>query len=237
MIRAGTPEELLQSIEATYRVLRHGLGGAALALPPVLYFGGRLRGVSLRSSISDYYYTNMHDVLVGILFAAGAALFVYKGFTRQENRALNLAGLFAVLMALFPPIPLANFSIHGTAGVLFFLSLGYVAIIRPRDTLDLLADRRRARMYRRTYRTLGVLMVVLPLNAVVLFRVWPSPEGAEKPVLFFVELGAIYAFGLFWLVKSREIREIQHAQTTVKVASGDADETGGPERGPAQRTV
>jgi hypothetical protein len=237
MIRARSPEELLQSIEATYRVLRHGLGGVALALPPVLYFGGRFRGVSLRPSISDYYYTNMHDVLVGSLFAAGAALWFYKGFTRNEDLALNLAGLFAVLMALSPPMPLVNVSIHGTSGVLFFLCLGYVALTRARDTLDLLADQRRKRMYRRTYGTLGMLMLVLPLAAVVLLRVWPYPEGVEKPVLFFVELGAIYAFGLFWFVKSREIREIQKQRAVVEVRSSDSDATGKPERGPAERAV
>jgi hypothetical protein len=210
MIQAGpTDKDLLSSVEGTYRVLRTGLGLAALALPPVLFVGGRLRGVPLKPSISAYYYTNMRDVFVGTLFAAGAIAFLYKGFSKPEDRALNLAGIFALGVALVPMPTTGGLSLHGTLAVLFFLSLAYVAIFRPKDTLKLVKDPDRARRYRAIYAMLGAAMLVLPVAAAGIVSRWPYPQGMMRPIIFSIESAAIYAFGAFWLVKSREIRETQ----------------------------
>lgn len=201
--------DLPDSIEKTYRALRYGLGGMALLLPVVLAGGGKLGGVALQPSLSAYYHTSLRDVFVGVLFAAGAGLLLYKGFRKDEDWALNFAGIFAALVALVPTPPAGRLSLHGTYAVLFFLSLAYVALFTPQQTLKLLKDEKLADRYRVAYRFLGAAMIVLPVVAVVLFSIWPYPEGREKPVIFFVEVGAIYAFGVFWIVKSREIRAIQ----------------------------
>ncbi len=75
--------ELLRSIESTYRVLRIGLGVIALLLPPTLYLFGPK---PLLGSMSAYYYTDqMRDVFVGVLFATGATLGLYKGFSGAED--------------------------------------------------------------------------------------------------------------------------------------------------------
>jgi hypothetical protein len=61
----------------------------------------------------------MRNWLVGLLFAVGAILYVYKGYTTRENIALNVAGLLAVGIALFPMPwtcgPSPRFTMHGTA--------------------------------------------------------------------------------------------------------------------------
>ena len=60
----------------------------------------------LAGSMSEYYWAAAGDVVparnvfVGGLFAVSACLWLYKGFSPRENVALNLAGLFAVGVAL-----------------------------------------------------------------------------------------------------------------------------------------
>jgi hypothetical protein len=63
----------------------------------------------------------MRNEFVGILFAVDTILFLYQGITRLEDYALNLAGVFALGIALFPMTwPVAPdskdnpFSLHGT---------------------------------------------------------------------------------------------------------------------------
>jgi hypothetical protein len=206
---------LLRSIKTTYRTLRIGLGSIALALPPVLAIVGFARGVPLQSSLSAYYYTAMRDVFVGVLFAAGAALFLYKGYSRSEDWVLDFAGTFAIGVALFPTKADAGpITVHGVSAVLFFVCLAYVAIFRASETLALITDEDRKRAYQRIYGILGTAMLALPAIAAVLVSAFQIDleEGSTKTVVFFVESAAIYAFGLFWLVKSHEIHGTQKQQ-------------------------
>ena len=86
--------QLQRHMSGTYFSLRVGMGVLAAALPPLLWLGGRLGdGEPLRCSMSAYYYSaTMRDTFVGTLVAVGVFLYLYKGFSRQENWALNLAG-------------------------------------------------------------------------------------------------------------------------------------------------
>src|SRR5215212_7799422 len=49
-----------------------------------------------------YNYTPMRTIFVGFLCITGSFLYLYKGFTKLENLLLNVAGISAVLVALFP---------------------------------------------------------------------------------------------------------------------------------------
>jgi len=207
-------DELLRSIKATYRVLRLGLGWTAIGLPLTLWLVGLARGVALRESMSAYYHTNMQDVFVGALFAAGAGLVLYQGFSRTENVMLNLAGLFAIGVALFPTeADAGRLTVHGVCAVLFFVCLAYVAVFRATDTLTLVKNPKRVKGYKATYRLLGGLMLALPAAAAILVSVFEyGRPNDDSKVVFFIEFAAIWAFGLFWLVKSREISRTQKEQ-------------------------
>jgi len=75
--------------------------------------------------MSAYYHTAMREVFVGILFAVGAYLYLYKGFSAVENIALNLAGTFAICIPLFPtPLP-------GAAGLIARYAHGTSALLSP----------------------------------------------------------------------------------------------------------
>src|ERR1043166_5802622 len=99
-------KDLGQYITKTYFALRAGLAVIAFAFPVVLWLGGHFfAGIDLQKSMSDYYHANhgaLRDLFVGTLSGTGVILFLYQGVTRLEDYALNLAGLFALGIAMFP---------------------------------------------------------------------------------------------------------------------------------------
>jgi len=199
-----------EHIMATYVSLRIGMGVIALLFPPILWIGGHICAhLSLQPSMSAYYHAGggaMRDEFVGILFAVGVFLYLYKGYTIHENYALNLAGLFAVLVAIFPMewdcgTGCKRFTVHGTCAILFFLCIAYVCIFRASDTLSQMTDQIKIKRYRTAYTLLGVGMIASPAIAFILTVVLQL----QRSIVFFVEATGVYFFATYWLVKSWEI--------------------------------
>src|SRR5216684_1487516 len=140
------PDKLQKHILGTYFSLRIGIAIVAMLFPFILWIGGRLYvGLPLQDSMSAYYHasinqTSMRDWFVGILFAVGIFLNLYKGYSNSENIALNFAGILAVGIAIFPMqwncgTDCSWFSIHGLCAVLFFFCIAFVCIRCASDTL------------------------------------------------------------------------------------------------------
>lgn len=85
----------------TYRFLRIGMVGAVLLLAASILVE-RSKVDCWQTSISAYYYTPVRAIFVGGLFAVGLALIVIKGHTAREDACLNVAGMFAPLVAVAP---------------------------------------------------------------------------------------------------------------------------------------
>jgi hypothetical protein len=209
------PVKLEEHVEATYFTLRSGIAILGFALPILLPVGAKIaRDVPLQPSLSAYYFAGagaMRNEFVGILVTVGAFLYLYKGFSRSENVALNLAGIFAVCIALVPMpwncgTTCSPVSVHGTAAVLFFLCIAYVCLFRAMDTLSLLDDPQRVARYKRSYRILGASMVISPVAA-LLVNALLQRRGEESLGVFFIEGFAVWVFAAYWSVKSRELRE------------------------------
>jgi hypothetical protein len=206
---ASAPVDHLQRhILNSYLALRIGIGVIGLAFPLILWWIGYFFfDIRLRPSMSAYYGTPMRNVFVGLLFVVGAFLYLYKGFSNRENVALNCAGLSAGVVAL---VPEGTSWAHGTFAIFLFLCVGYVTIFRNGDTLEYILDTKRKALYKHTYRTLGALMIVLPLVAYVLISgLQYHLDVKKKNIVFGVELAGIWAFAAYWLVKSREIWRTQ----------------------------
>ena len=200
-------------IRSTYFTLRLSMGASALAFPVVLSLGGWLvADLPYQRSLSDYYYTRMGDIFVGMLIAIGASLTVYAGYSRQEDRILNVAGVLAVVVALIPPardydpcvicLPLLSSSwLHGAAAIAFFVLIGWVCIFRALDTLELISNPTVVRRYTHLYRLIGALMIAAPLSALVLSALVDSGR-----MVFWAEAFAVWVFAAYWLTKTYELR-------------------------------
>lgn len=213
------PGTLQRHLAATYFALRIGLAAIALGLPLLLTLYAKLRfGVHLQGSLSAYYHATpgggtdaargvARDLFVGALVAASALLYLYKGFSRAEDVALNLAGLFLATVA-FVPMPWGcgdacpQVTVHGVAAVLFFLCIAYVSWFRAPDTLTLIDDPKRAARYGSVYRALALLMAVSPLAAFAL-----NLALRRSSLILFVEWFGVWVFGAYWLTKTRELYE------------------------------
>jgi hypothetical protein len=242
IFKSGEPVDLSEHMLATYQTLRVVLVIIALAFPWVLFIGGRFvfDHIPLQASISDYYHANSESIakrdlnkknhlipdprdsgrgvlrnwFVGVLFAISGLLAVYKGFRPAEDVALNLAALFAVLVALVPNTWEGHGPPwHGIFAVAFFLCISYVCIFAASATLSLVEGDRRKRL-RRIYKVLGWVMVASPLIAGIL-SLSPALMGR---FIFLAETIGIYAFGFYWLVKTIEIRQTNADR---KAASGE----------------
>ncbi|HEX8238235.1 MAG TPA: hypothetical protein VF574_00665 [Allosphingosinicella sp.] len=221
-MRAGAPapapiarSDLYETISGSYFTLRRGLALLALAFPVLLWL---VAGPEhLQASISAYYHYHgtgagpspfgsgsARDVFVGVLWAIGAFLFFYRGYSRREDIALDIAGLAALLISTFPmdwPDDVGSLrnTIHFTSAVIFFLAVAYVCLFRPGDTLALLRDPVSKRRFKRSYALLGTLMIAVPVSilAVHFLADWLRliPERSdENRWVFWVEVAGIYVF-------------------------------------------
>lgn len=210
------------AISTSYSVMRGGIGVLGLAFPLVIVVGGGLD--NLQGSLSAYYHYSpldptrygagtMRDIFVGMLCAIGAFLFFYRGHSLQEDVALNIAGISAVLVAFFPmdwPTDAAaagstSAALHSVCATIFFVMVAYDCVFRARDTLCLMDDAKRRRKFERLYLVLGILMVSTPASVALLRQISAVVPTGYTTLL--IEIAGVLVFASFWLVKSIEIRE------------------------------
>ncbi len=148
----------------------------------------------------------MRNWFVGSLFFIGGAMLLMRGFSVWENWALNIAGICAPCVALFPmnwgdqtgPNP------HMTFALTFFVCIAWTCVFCSRKTLDEmptdLPDREKIiAFYRCWYIFFGIVMVAAPLCAhLILYK--------DPHRMFFVEMAGVWAFGFYWLFKTFELK-------------------------------
>lgn len=224
---APEPKAMQRHVAETYKYLRFGMAGLAFVFPVLLVLAGVVLhwlgppGVMpdpVMSSMSAYYHTPLRGVFVGLLYAIGFYLYLYKGFSVFENRWLNLAGTFAILVAMLPTkdgcqCPCDTFTTrlaHGVCAVLFFATIVFVCRRSAAETLPLLKDEARNNWYSKWYRALGVAIIVLPLLISVFTLLVQRGLAPENRTIGLVaETLAIWTFALYWYRKGQEIEEIR----------------------------
>lgn len=206
--------DIRRHIYGTYFYLRVGMGVLAAIFPLWLYLWGAANGLPLADSMSAYYWESLEKGspvrvwFIGGLFAIGSCLFLYQGFTKGENYALNIAALFAVGVAYFPMEwncgdSCKRVSAHGVCAVSLFVCLAYVTWLRSKDTLDYLRDADTRRRFNRAYNIASLVMLVAPVTAAVL-QVFFRKSGAY---IFFLEAAGIWAFAGYWFIRTLELRK------------------------------
>lgn len=231
-------EALRRHVFATYSSLRVGMVVVAVLFPVILYVAGKLEGVTLQGSMSAYYWASLgagqnppaRVWFIGGLFAIGACLYLYKGFSMAENIALNFAAVFAIGVAYFPtewncgpgnvpilqsvvPYCVDGWNPHGFFAVMLFVCLAYVTFFRSADTLPELKDEKLRARYLRWYRITTAAMLAAPLSAVALHVIFIKYDA----ITYFLELSGIWTFAFYWFIKTLEMR---HSQAEEKALQG-----------------
>ena len=217
--------------------LRFGVGVMGILFPFILVGAGKIQGVPFAGSMSAYYYATaacanpdctqenggaacsvpcldegvgpMRTWFVGNLFFIGAAMFFIKGFSKWEDWALNVAGVTAPCVALFPmawPCDTGHFtyhSFHYPSAITFFVCIGFTCVFCSEKTLKEMPTHLPNRkeliaFYRRWYRFLGAVMIVAPVLA------WALAHNSSHAA-FYLEAAGIAAFGTYWLFKTWEL--------------------------------
>lgn len=220
-----------QQVEKTYFRLRLAAAVIGFAFPLVLWIGGHVAGFGLRDSMSAYYHANpqslvkcetpcsllmpeqlaamppagtMRNAFVGLLFAIGIILFVNKGHSKPEDILLTCAGVFAWCIAIFPMPwkcePRHPLSMHGASALAFFLCIAIVSVFCSEDTVKYLPQDEQKR-FRTCYHVLAGAMFGPPVLTFVINQFIQRFAN----YVFWIEFIGIYAFGCYWLVKTKEI--------------------------------
>lgn len=210
-------KELEEHILSTYFSLRWGMVVIAIGSPLILAGLGYLLFQSeLQDSLSAYYGTGMRDFFVGALCATGACLYLYKGFSTEENIVLNCAGTLAVGTALFPWTwnPWGErVTPHGICAVLFFLGIAWVCLRCAKDTLRLVTDEGVRTSFERKYKVIGSAMAASPVIAYLVNVFLPEPY---RGYTFWAEVAAIAVFAAYWVTKSLELARTSAEERVVK---------------------
>jgi hypothetical protein len=231
----------------TYRRIRRAIGYLGISLPIILVILSLIPffKTPVQPSISAYYYTNLRELLTGVLCAVGLFLIRYIGFKsssfwKNDNLLTNIAGYMAFGIALFPTnpdnwsekiytlVPL-NFKIlglihYGFAAV-FFLILSIISIkvftigqkVNDQIPISIFNENY---IYRICGYLILVFIIMIPVFAII--NIFPYST------LVFEAL-ALSSFGISWLVKGRALgdkgkigvriyRELNYPENIKKVA-------------------
>lgn len=206
-----------QSLVISYLLLRKLIGALGVGLPFVLAIGAAvISGLEIQPSISDYYHTVMRDLFVGILFAIAIFMLSYKGYEPADDRAGDIACVTAIGVAVFPVAPAGATpaqqvlgTLHFASATLFFLTLVYFSLVLFTKSDPSIPPTPRKLQRNRIYRICGWTILAC-LAAIALIKSLASTPLRQLDPVFWLEAGAVLAFGISWLTKGEAILPDQH---------------------------
>ncbi|OSZ79180.1 hypothetical protein CAP35_13270 [Chitinophagaceae bacterium IBVUCB1] len=220
----------------SFYTIRKAVGWIGILIPVVLITTGYFFGDChiVQPSISHYYYTNARELFVGALCAVSLFMFCYKGHSRIDNISANMAGFFALLVALFPTniscltknadgscadattyFPCQTYiasltdipysgTIHLVAAAAFFLTLSFMSLF-----LFTLSNKPRhlqdaAKRRRNNVYVVCGIIMVASIAAIAINFAFGNREE-ENQFTLICEAIALLAFGISWLTKGEAI--------------------------------
>ena len=211
-----------KSIIISYITYRRLIGVLGILLPFILLFGGCVfGGFPVRQSISSYYYTNMRDFFIGLLFAISMFLITYKGYEVIDNIITSLIGIAGLGIALFPSIdesnvipftgifqldPAVSYPVHVVCASLFFILLAVNSIFLFTLPWGQGAEKTKNKKIRDGfYIGCGVVILVSLVLIAVLYFLMGVDALRQSYLILLLESIMLVAFGISWLVKGETI--------------------------------
>ena len=229
-VGSGGPPRSDEDVYFTnYMFLRKTVGWVGTLLPVILLVANPIAlsienspcGV-IPGSLSGYYYSPVRNIFVGAMCAQGLFLIAYVGYDLGDRVITDLAGVFALGVALFATKPtvasppsvtcqtVAQLStreqvvgnIHLVFAGLTFVFLAWMAIRftntdKPQPSPQKLL---RNRIY-----LICAIVIVACLVALVITSLLPTSVKGSFPWIFLWEAAGIFAFGVSWFVKGQTL--------------------------------
>jgi hypothetical protein len=200
-----------------YQYLRMLIGACGIALPGICLIYGLANG-GVQESISDYYYTGVRDIFVGILFVLGFFLLSYRGYEAIDSRFANLGFFFALGVALFPcKSPTSFFPIihFASAFLLFSVFIFFSLFLFTKSAKDGIRtpdkDKRN-----RIYIVCGWVMIFCIVGIGLGMALLSGRQMQDGKITFWLETVALVAFAISWLTKAKFYLEVGKLAKKVK---------------------
>ncbi len=209
------------------------VGYVALGLPVILGLGGLALG-RVRPSISAYHYEPfmLGELYTGAIVFIGALLLAYRGWHPKVARLASIAGICALLLALFPHrgwqelcrervgaltgpqcappgwLEAASPLFHLVAAAVLFLTLAFFCLfvftkLEPHQRANGSSVANPAKRRRNAiYRASGVA-ILGAMGAIGLAGVIDLRWTQECGLVFWMEAVAMTAFAVSWIVQGR----------------------------------
>ena len=219
-----------EAIVASYRELRTRIGIAAFLFPLILLGAGFCWGIDVQQTMSNYYFAAdpQHRVdaypvrlwFCGILFVVGFFLHKYHGFSKNEDRWLSVAGVFALGVAIFPMTTdqgnqydfllswsglTKSISLHGICAGLAFGAIAIVIVRYANSTLSALPPIQQ-KTFKAIYSIIAAFMVISIGLSIYLNIRFPNGD-----YILSAEWAGIWSFAAYWFVKNRELSLVGRA--------------------------
>lgn len=208
-----------KDIIISYKTLRRLIGFLGILLPLICIAGGLLFTTdAVQQSISLYYYSNMRDFLVGILFVVSLFLITYKGTHVIDMIITTITGIAGLCVAIFPCYnelyetvrvgifqlyPATSNIVHLTFASLFFILLAVNSIFLFTRKSDVVTPQKLKR--NTIYITCGIIILVCFIGLVICMLTLTQEQKFESKIILILEAIALLAFGISWLVKGQTI--------------------------------
>ena len=207
----------------SFLFMRVIIGALGVALPVLVVLADGLgfdEKPFPRGAVSAYYYSGMREEFVVIMGATGIFLVAYKIAERNlDNTASIVAGLAAVIVAVFPTGPPKGFTgpltklqdgigqsttqwIHYTAAAIFLVSMAVITYcFGRREDRRLQRPGTRAPGFWKWFHWSCTGAIVLALAWLVATKLAGSPSNS----VLIGEWAAAWAFGVSWFFKGFEL--------------------------------
>jgi len=205
----------------SYLGMRQIAGWVGVILPFALALGNWPVTHRLEGSMSAYYFTRMVSWFCGSLWVIGFFMAGCRGYDKWDERSGRFAGIFALGVALLPMNindvkegwVLYRGYLHWTCAALLFVVLALTSLLLFTRSDDPMPTKKK--LTRNTcYRVCGWAMLAC-IGLIGVYNVLQHTNsalydqiGQYKPV-FWLEAGAVVAFGVAWLVKGETFQFIR----------------------------
>jgi hypothetical protein len=209
-----------RSVTLSYFQNRTLIGLLGISLPVLDLIAVLLGATELKGTISHFYYSNMRDVLTGVLFVTGCFLICYIGPRPLDFLVTTFAGFAALGIALFPckafegdvePVGTFFFPAGLSDNVHVGCASAFFILIALNAFLFLRRDRGKPAVKawkRALYVACGTIIVVCLGGLLACMRYKDPYINGVLKLRFILEAVALAAFSVSWLAKGDTIRRI-----------------------------